>query len=121
MEYLDTAGIRRAFAAHLIQYRGYTDEEADVAVSDFPDGQLPYLFSDYIGECKIEGEPYYMDASHTSLWLVGLDDVPDFCFYTYYRVADIPNHTGAEYAAARKLYQTEDLDPDDFPGNEEQE
>ena len=37
MEYLDLDGIRDAFAKHLMQYRGYTNDEAKLAVSDFPD------------------------------------------------------------------------------------
>ena len=45
MKYLDTQGIKDAFAAHLMEKRGYTKDEAEMAVSDFPDPYgLPYLY-----------------------------------------------------------------------------
>lgn len=115
MTYLDTVGIKEAFAQHLMKYRGYTKEEADFAVSDFPDGDIPYLISDYLGECEIDGEIYYKDACHTMLWLVGIHNIPDFQFYRYYRASDIPNHKVGEYLAAKKLYQIENLNSEDFP------
>ena len=40
-----------------------------------------------------------------------------FRFYTYYAAEDIPNHLVGEYMAARKLYQVEDLDEEDFPAD----
>ena len=115
MTYLTTDDIKRAFADHLMLHRGYTEEEASMAVSDFPDGNIPYLISDYVGECEIDGEQYYKEACHTMLWLVGIVDVPDFKFYRYYRMADIPTHKAGEFYAAKKIYQIEDLNEEDFP------
>ena len=116
MKYLDTKGIKNAFAAHLIKYRGYTKDEAEMAVSDFPDSySLPYLYEDYIDDVTIDGKEYEMRASYTMLWECGILGVPMFRFYTYYLSEDIPNNTVGEYVNARKLFQVEDLDEDDFP------
>lgn len=109
MEYLNADGIKKVFAARLMQYRGYSEEEAEIAVSDFPD-RVPYVVSESAGECEIDGEEYIQENSHTMLWLMGIHDVPDLNFSTYYRKADIPNGTGGEYAAAKKLYLL--VDPD---------
>ena len=116
MKYLDKQGIKDAFAAHLKRYRGYSEEEAEIAVSDFPNPyELPYLFEDYIDDVTIEGNEYEMRASYTLLWQCGIFDVPMFCFYTYYLSEDIPNNKVGEYMNARKLFQVEDLNEEDFP------
>lgn len=114
MEYLDLKGIRDAFAKHMMKYRGYSEQEAAIAVSDFPDPySLPYLDEEYICEETIDGKEYEKNASYTSFWKCGIEDVPMFRFYTYYAIEDIPNHTVGEYRSARKLYQTDELDEED--------
>lgn len=116
MTYLDKSGIQNAFAEHLIQHRGYSTEEAKIAVSDFPDPyRLPYLDEEYIDNVEIEGIEYEQCACYTSLWRCGIDGVPAFKFYTYYAANDIPNSTVQEYMDARKLYQIDGLDDLDFP------
>ncbi len=122
MTYLDLQGIKNAFAKHLIENRGYSEQEAAIAVSDFPDPYgLPYLDEEYIGEETIDGIEYEQNASYTSFWKVGIDDIPMFRFYTYYAVDDIPNHMVGEYMNARKLFRVDDLDDDDFPSEEDME
>ena len=117
MAYLDLDGIRAAFAEHLMIYRGYSSIEAEIAVSDFPDPyDNCYLDEEFVGDCVIDGESYGQYASFTKLWRVGMDDVPDFRFYTYYRRSDIPNNRVGEYRKAKKLYQKDALDKADFPG-----
>ena len=116
MEFLDIQGVRDAFAAHMMAYRGYSKEEAEIAASDFPDRyNLPYLYEDYIGDETINGKDYEKNASYTLLQMCGIFDVPMFRFYTYYLVEDLPNHSVGEYMNARKLFQIEDLNDDDFP------
>lgn len=116
MAYLDIHGIKQAFAEHMKKYRGYSDEEAAIAVSDFPDpyGNC-YLDEDYLEDCEIDGVEYEKNASHTAFWRIGINDVPMFKFYTYYCMDDIPNHKVGEYMNARKLFQVDDLDASDFP------
>ena len=122
MGYLDLQGIKDAFAKHMMMYRGYSEDEARIAVSDFPDPySLPYLDEEYIGNVTIDGMEYEKNASFTSFWKCGIWGVPMFRFYTYYAVADIPNNKVGEYMKARKLYQVDDLDDDDFPSEEDME
>ncbi|MBQ6260054.1 MAG: hypothetical protein IJK59_02265, partial [Firmicutes bacterium] len=74
MKYLDVAGIKAAFAEHLKEYLDYSDEEAAIAVSDFPDPYgLPYLKEEYIGEECIDGVDYEMNASKVSFGMFGYD------------------------------------------------
>lgn len=116
MKYLNIDEIKQAFAEHLIKYRGYTAEEADMAVYDFPNPYSNcYLDEDYIGLCEIDGVAYKQYASNTVLWRAGIHGVPNFFFYTYYREEDVKNRTVGEYMKARKLFQVDDLDPEDFP------
>ena len=118
-EYLDEQGIKDAFAAHLMKSRGYSADEAMLAVSDFPDPyRLPYLDEDFVGDVTIDGVDYEKRASYTCLWKVGMDDVPMFRFYTLYREEDIPHNQVGEYMTARKLYQVKGLDDDDFPDDD---
>ena len=116
MRYLSIGEIKNAFAKHLIKYRDYSIEEAQIAVSDFPDPYNNcYLNEEFIDHVEIDGVSYEKNASSTSLWRVGMHGVPDFCFYTYYCDEDIPNHKVGEYMNARKLYQVDNLDKKDFP------
>lgn len=116
MEYLDLQGIRDAFAAHLMEYAEYSEGEAEMAVSDFPDPyRLPYLHEEFIGEETIDGKDYEKNASSTLFQMCGIFGVPMFRFYTYYLTEDLPNRTVGEYMNARKLFQIDDLDDDDFP------
>ena len=116
MKYLDTQGIKDAFAAHLMEKRGYTKDEAEMAVSDFPDPYaLPYLYEKYLDNIMIDGKEYEKRASYTWFIVCGFYDLPMFRYYTYYLQEDVPNHKVGEYMNARKLYQTEDLDDADFP------
>ena len=116
MKYLDLQGIQNAFAAHLIKYRGYSEDEAEMAVSDFPDRySLPYLYEDFISEETIDGEDYEKNASYTLLQMCGIFDVPMFRFYTYYLTKDLPNGTVGEYQKAHRLFQVDDLNEEDFP------
>ena len=118
MKYLDVDGIKTAFAKHLMKYRDYSEEEAEMAVSDFPDPySLPYLQEQYIGEVTIDGMEYEKCASYTLLFLCGIHGVPMFRFYTYYALDDIPGHRVGEYMAAKKLYQVEELNEEDFPAD----
>lgn len=114
--YLSVEEIKKAFAHHLMKYRGYSEAEAEMAVYDFPDPYSNcYLNEDFIEHVEIDGISYEKNASSTSLWRVGIEDVPEFFFYTYYRDEDIPNHKVGEYKKAQKLYQVENLDKGDFP------
>ena len=116
MKYLNTEEIKQAFAQHLMKYRGYSVEEADIAVYDFPDPYSNcYLDEKYLDFCDIDGVAYEKNASTTALWRVGIHNVPNFCFYTYYRKEDIEGRTVGEYMNARKLFQIDDLDAKDFP------
>ena len=118
MKYLDVKGIKEAFAMHLIKYRGYTRSEAFEAVSDFPDPyNLPYLDEEFLEGVTIDGIDYEKNASAVRLWKCGIDDVPMFCFYTYYACNDVPDQTVRQYRKARKLFQIEDLNMDDFPSD----
>lgn len=116
MKYLTVEEIKQAFAKHLMKHRGYSAEEADMAVCDFPDPYSNcYLDEDYIGSCEIDGITYRQYATTTMLWRVGIHNVPNFNFYTYYREEDIEGNTVGEYMNARKLYQSDDLNTEDFP------
>lgn len=116
MKYLCMDEIKEAFAQHLMKYRGYTAEEADMAVSDFPDPYSNcYLDESYIDTCEIDGVSYQKYASNTDLWRVGIHNVPNFFFYTYYREEDVEGHTVGDYMNAQKLFQIDDLDDEDFP------
>ena len=117
MKLLDIEGIKAAFAEHMMIHRGYSPDEAAIAVSDFPDPyENCYLDEDYVGECEIEGEAYEQRACYTVFWRIGMDDVPAFRFYTYYRRSDIPNNKVGEYRNAKKWYQVDGLETADFPG-----
>lgn len=122
MNYLDINGIKDAFAKHLMKHCGYSKSEAQIAVSDFPDPYcLPYLDEEYICNETIDGEEYEKNASYTSFWKCGIQGIPMFRFYTFYAIDDIPNRTVGEYKNARKLYQIDDLNEDDFPSEEDLE
>lgn len=113
---LDISGIKQAFAEHMKKYRGYSEEEAAIAVSDFPNPYHNcYLVETYLEDCEIDGVGYEKNACYTAFWRIGLKDVPMFRFYTYYRNEDIPNHLVGEYMEARKLFQVDELDLSDFP------
>ena len=116
MNYLDTQGIKKAFATHLMEHRDYSTEEAEYAVSDFPDPyRLPYLFEKYVCTETVDGKEYEKYASYTDFTMCGFIDFPMFRYYTYYLADDIPNSIVGEYMNARKLYQVDDLDDEDFP------
>lgn len=116
---LDENGIRAAFAEHLMKYRDYSEAEVAEAVSDFPDRySLPYLDEEYIGEEIIDGVEYEKNACITDFLRCGIEGIPAFKFYSFYAVEDIPNHLVSEYMAARKLYQADDLNEDDFPAED---
>lgn len=116
MKYLNVDEIKQAFADHLMKYRGYTAEEADIAVSDFPDPYSNcYLDESYIGSCEIDGVAYQQNATSTDLWRVGMHNVPNFFFYTYYKEEDIESRTVGSYMSAQKLFRIDDLDEEDFP------
>ncbi len=115
MKYLDVNGIKEAFAKHLMKYRGYDEEEAKMAVSDFPNPyQLPYLFEDYIEMTEIDGVEYEKRASKCDFRPCGVFDLEEFHYYTYYKAEDIQNSLVMEYLSADKLFQVEDLDEGDF-------
>ncbi len=120
-KYLRVEEIKQALAEHLIKHRGYSEEEAEVAVHDFPDPYSnPYLREDFIDTVEVDGIEYEKNADCVDLTVCGIDNVPRFCFYTLYRVDDIPNHKVGEYRDARKLFQAENLDPNDFPSEGEE-
>lgn len=115
MKYLSVDEIKKAFADHLMKHRGYTAEEADMAVFDFPDPYSNcYLDEEYEGSCEIEGIAYEKNITTTALWRVGMHNVPDFRFYTYYREEDIESHTVGAYMNARKLFRIADSDEEDL-------
>ncbi len=117
MKYLDIDGIREAFFAHLAQTVEYTEEEAETSFAEFPDPfGTAYLLEEYLGDCEIDGEQYSRCASWTDFWSIGVYEVPVFRYYTYYRASDAPNHQAGEYMAAKRLFQVDDLDEEDFPG-----
>lgn len=63
----------------MITYRGYSEDEAQIAVSDFPDlYTLPYLDEEFICEETVDGKDYEKNASYTSFWKCRIDDVPMF-------------------------------------------
>lgn len=104
MKYLTVEEIKQAFADHMMKYRGYTSEEAEMAVSDFPDPYTNcYLDEKYIGSCEIDGVEYDKYASNTDLWRVAIHNTPNFFFYTYKTEGEC------------KLFQIEGLDIKDFP------
>lgn len=116
MKYLSIEEIKQEFAKHLMKHRGYTAEEADMAVYDFPDPYSNcYLDERYIGSCEIEGVGYQQYATSTDLWRVGIHNVPNFFFYTYYKEEDVESHTVGDYMNAQKLFRLDDLDEEDFP------
>lgn len=119
MQYLTIDEIKQAFAEHLIQYAGYSEEWAKVAVSDFPDPYSNcYLNEKHIDDCEIDGIIYEQNATRAVLWSIGLEGTPTFCFYTYYRKEDIKRHSATQYRKARKLFQIEGLSKEDFPAEE---
>lgn len=114
MSYINEEGIREAFAQYLIDKAHYSEREAKVAVSDFPNPyENEYLTEEYIGEIEIEGEMYEQNACKCMLWRLGMK-VKDFMFYEYYKMSDIPNKQVGEYMNATKLYSVDDLDKRDF-------
>lgn len=115
MSYLDLDGIRSAFANHLIKHRRYSKAEAAMVVSDFPDSYTNcYLMEKYDSECEIDGKKYEKRINYTIFDRVGIK-APTFYFYTFYRSEDVADHKVGSYMKARKLYQVENLDMDDFP------
>ena len=66
-----------------------------------------------MGEVEIDGEEYEMNARKADFFMFG-GDTPAFCFYTFYKMSQIEGHTVAEYKAADRLFQIDDLDPADF-------
>lgn len=116
VNYLSVDEIKQAFANHLMKHRGYTAEEADMAVSDFPDPYSNcYLDEKFIGSYEIDGVAYQKNATSTDLWRAGIHNVPNFFFYTYYREEDIESRSVGDYMNAQKLFQIDDLDEEDFP------
>ena len=118
MKYVTAEDVKKAYMAHMMKYRGYDEQEAEDAAMAVPSRyEVCWLIEDRLGEVEIDGEEYVKCAVHTMFFLMGIYNVPMFRYYVYYRVSDIPNESPEEYAAARTLYQLDDLDPDDFPGD----
>ena len=116
MKYLTVEEIKAAFAELLMEHRDYSEEEAEIAVSDFPDPyNLPYQREEFVEDVKIDGARYEKYATVVNLSICGIEDFPVFCFYTFYRKEDIRHHRVTEYMKARKLFQVDELDMDDFP------
>jgi len=115
-EYLDTEGIRNAFSRYLMENRGYDEDDAEYAASDFPDPYAQcYLMEEYLGECEIDGEKYEQYTSWTDFsMMMGMDSLPHFGFYTYYRSSDMPGHLVKEYRAAKKYYSVNNIKKKDF-------
>lgn len=117
MKFLTIDEIKKVFAKLLIKHRKYTKYEAEIAVSDFPDPYTNCYLNESFLEDNVEicGELYQKYATSTSLWRVGIHDVPDLYFYTYYKAEDIKGHTVGDYMNAHKLYQIDELNDEDFP------
>lgn len=117
MIYVTEKEVKKRFAQHLMMHCFYSEAEADLAVSDFPDPYSNcYLGEEYVGPCVIDGIEYSKCASYTNLARVmGMYDIPDFYFYTYYRSEDLAGGTVGDSMRARKLYQLDDLNKSDFP------
>ena len=116
MKYLTEKEIKQAFAEHLMKHRKYTAEEAEIAVSDFPDPYSNcYLEERYIGSCEVDGVAYKQYASNTDLWRIGIHKVPNFFFYTYYKEEDVEGGTVGDYMKAQKIFRVDELDEEDFP------
>ncbi len=112
--YFDLAGIKHEFGEHLRKYLGYSDIEIEIAVDDFPDPyEACYLCETHVDDCTIDGEKYEKCATLADFGILDVD-APNFCFFTYYRKADIRRHTVAQYKKAKKLYSLSDIDYDEF-------
>ena len=89
-----------------MRYRGYSAEEADMAVYDFPDPyNNTYLVEEFEDYIEVDGIEYERNSSYTDLTRCGIDHVPPFKFYTLYQKSDIPNHKVIEYMNAQKLFE----------------
>ena len=120
MNYLTLDGIRAAFAKHLMIHLDYDEEDAQEAVNDFPNPYAnPYLLEEQVDDVEIDGVGYQKYSDYTDLSRCGVDDVPFFCFYTLYRMEDLKTTRVIDYINARKLYQVDNLDMDDFPADED--
>lgn len=122
MKYVDAAAVRQAFIDHLVKYCDYTREDAEEMASYGVPSRYEncWLTEEYRGEVEIAGEEYIKYASYTLFFLVEIYGVPSFRYYTYYRASDIEDRRRSEqYDAAKKLYQLDDLDLEEFPGDVE--
>jgi len=114
--------IKEAFEAHLMRYRDATLREARLISSEFPDFyENCYLIERRLGEVELEGRRYEKAADRVNFDLFPDDmlpphegETPPFCFYTYYDLADLHRRTIPEYQSARRVFQTEGLEPADF-------
>lgn len=112
IKYLNEDEIRAAFAIYLQVTRDYTEDEAAIAVSDFPNPYiLPYQVEEYEDETEINGVEYEVRKDYTNFTpITGEwdDGTTSFCFHTYYRKEDVPNRKVGEYMKARKLYSVDE-------------
>lgn len=128
MAWLNVNEIRELFAKHLINYKDYSEDEAKLAVSDFPDPyNLPYMTEEYLGRETVDGIEYEKCISSADLARCGFGDIPVFRYYTLYATEDVADHLVGSYMTARKLFQeydgeddnSEDETPDweEYPGS----
>lgn len=120
MQYITTADMKRAFAEHMTKHYGYSEAEAELAARDFPNpANEAFVREEMIDSVEIDGVVYERKACYADLSVRALDNARRFCFYTLYCAEDVPGQTAEEYKVARKLYQLKNLDPKDFPSEDD--
>lgn len=105
MIYLDENGIISAFAEHLKQYsRPGDDLDKMILESGFPDTySCSYLSEEIYDDVSIDGTLYEKRICTTNFGKAYYY-IPEFRFYIYYRLTDIPERIPRNYIRSRKLY-----------------
>ena len=81
--YYTEQGIKECFKQHTMQYYYFDADEAEIAVSDFPDFYLPYLRWKKLRDETIGGSEAEVFAFWTDFSMMMMEYEPPFTFYWY--------------------------------------
>lgn len=107
-ELIDVDALVHAFEVYLIENRGYSKGEAEIAASDMRDPyNAPYIYQEYEGDLHFDAVKYQVRYCKTNFMMCGLFELADlepFEFYMLIDTTSMPDETVGSYTRAPKKY-----------------
>ena len=107
-ELVDVDELVHAFEEYLMENRGYSKGEAELAASDMNDPyNAPYIYGKYEGTLHFNGVEYQVRYCITNFAMCGLfelDNMKPFEFYMLIDTTSMPDETVGSYTRAPKKY-----------------